>query len=69
MPLLRVKTLEFHEFIAFTILVCGTILGAIDLFKNGDGQVLAAVITLYGAVLGFVFGRSSRKPEELHYRH
>jgi hypothetical protein len=53
--------MEDSSIVCTVVVVAGTVLGGLDIYLKGDGTVLSAMIGLYGAVLGFLFGKSTTK--------
>jgi hypothetical protein len=51
--------MEGSTIVATAVVICGTALGALDIYLKGDGTVLTAIVGLFGAVLGYVFGRGT----------
>lgn len=50
--------MESGHIVASIIIVAGTIVGLFQVYRGGDGAILAGLIGLYGTVLGFVFGKT-----------
>lgn len=49
--------MDSHDIVATVTVIAGTVLGVIQLWRNGDGVVLTAMIGLYGTILGYAFGQ------------
>lgn len=52
-----VTAMKGHDVVAAVVVVSGTVLGAVQLLTGGDGAVITAMVGLYGAVLGYAFGK------------
>lgn len=47
---------EGSDIVAAAVVAGGTVIGLVDMWKNGDGAVMTGIVALYGLVLGYVFG-------------
>ena len=45
-------------------MLCVTMLGALTLWKYGDGNVLTSVITIIGILAGYSLGRKAKSKED-----
>lgn len=51
--------MESRDIVACVALAASTAIAGIDLYINGNGTVMTAVVGFWGMVLGYVFGKST----------